>query len=91
MEFHIESIFLVAGVGVVVAGFIKSGTVHVGSHVYLGPDSLGKYKHLIVRGIHIRRVPKNKAMSGDHCSFSLRSVDAKVTERLRRVGLVVGV
>ncbi|CAD7966787.1 unnamed protein product [Amoebophrya sp. A120] len=77
VEFHIESIFLVAGVGVVVAGFMRSGTVTVGSHLYLGPDSLGKYKHLIVRGIHIRRVPKSKALSGDHCSFSLRAIDAK--------------
>ncbi|CAD7955379.1 unnamed protein product [Amoebophrya sp. A25] len=77
VEFHIESIFLVAGVGVVVAGFMRSGSVQVGSHLYLGPDSLGKYKHLIIRGIHIRRVPKSKAISGDHCSFSLRSVDAK--------------
>eukprot|EP00392_Amoebophrya_sp_AT5.2_P016993 g17303.t1 len=82
VEFHIESVFLVAGVGVVVAGFMRSGTVVLGSHLYLGPDSLGKFKHLIVRGIHIRRVAKNRAVSGDHCSFSLRAVDSK--EKFRK-------
>lgn len=49
----------------------------VNDKVHLGPDATGKYKQLIIRGIHIRRMPKPEAKAGDHCSFSLRLVDQK--------------
>lgn len=42
-EFHVNDTFSVPFVGTVVSGIIKSGVVHVGDNVLVGPDSLGQF------------------------------------------------
>jgi GTPase len=41
IEFLIDGIYQVKGVGIVVAGTLKSGTVVPNIHLQLGPDKLG--------------------------------------------------
>ncbi|KAI1194865.1 P-loop containing nucleoside triphosphate hydrolase protein, partial [Nemania serpens] len=42
-EFHVNDTFSVPFVGTVVSGIIKSGVIHVGDNVLVGPDSLGQF------------------------------------------------
>jgi len=42
-EFHINDTFSVPFVGTVVSGIIKSGVVHAGDTILIGPDSLGQF------------------------------------------------
>lgn len=42
-EFHVNDTFSVPFVGTVVSGIVKSGIVHVGDPILIGPDSLGQF------------------------------------------------
>jgi len=42
-EFHINDTFSVPFVGTVVSGIVKSGVVHTGDTILIGPDSLGQF------------------------------------------------
>jgi GTPase len=44
VEFYIDGVYMVTGVGLVVAGTLKSGTVTPNTILNLGPDKLGQFK-----------------------------------------------
>lgn len=50
-EFHVNDTFSVPNVGTVVSGVVKSGVVHTGDNVLVGPDGLGQFLHTNVRSI----------------------------------------
>lgn len=52
------------GVGIVVAGTLKSGTVTPGTTLLLGPDKIGTFKPIMVKTIHHKRVAVDSAISG---------------------------
>eukprot|EP00928_Gymnodinium_smaydae_P054542 TRINITY_DN38295_c0_g1_i1.p1 TRINITY_DN38295_c0_g1~~TRINITY_DN38295_c0_g1_i1.p1 ORF type:complete len:501 (+),score=106.63 TRINITY_DN38295_c0_g1_i1:87-1589(+) len=77
-EFTIDSVYIVTGVGVVVAGLMKSGRVRPNQHMLLGPDKSSQFVPVLVRTIHRKRVQSEVVETGQACSFSLRSLDKKV-------------
>lgn len=64
IEFLIDGIYQVTGVGIVVAGTLKSGTVTPGTTLLLGPDKIGTFKPVVVKTIHHKRVAVESAISG---------------------------
>jgi GTPase len=54
----------VTGVGLVVAGTLKSGTVVPNQILNLGPDKSGLFKHVQVKSIHHKRLSVEKAYAG---------------------------
>lgn len=64
VEFYIDGIYMVTGVGVVVAGTMLAGTVLPGQHLQLGPDKTGLFKPVQVRTIHHKRVEVDNAQAG---------------------------
>lgn len=52
------------GVGLVVAGTMRSGTVVPNTTLLLGPDKAGTFKPVIVKSIHHKRTPVEVAYSG---------------------------
>uniref|UniRef100_A0A0G4FNL3 Tr-type G domain-containing protein n=1 Tax=Chromera velia CCMP2878 TaxID=1169474 RepID=A0A0G4FNL3_9ALVE len=78
-EFHIDGVYQVTGVGVVVAGTMKAGTIQNNSQLLLGPDKSGNFKPVLVRSVHSKRVPVPKVVSGQAASFALRSLMKKDT------------
>ena len=64
VEFLIDGVYQVSGVGIVVAGTMKGGTVVAGTTLLLGPDKLGKFNHVVVKSIHHKRTPVEEAVSG---------------------------
>eukprot|EP00913_Durusdinium_trenchii_P029825 g27949.t1 len=81
-EFHIDSIYVVPGVGLVVGGVVRAGRIRVGQQLLLGPDKVSQFKPVLVKTIQYKRVTVDFAESGQHCSFALRSL----VKRDRRVG-----
>ena len=64
VEFLIDGVYQVSGVGIVVAGTMKSGTVVPGVTLLLGPDKSGKFNPIVVKSIHHKRTPVDSAISG---------------------------
>ncbi|KAL5347603.1 hypothetical protein ACLOAV_007012 [Pseudogymnoascus australis] len=84
-EFHINDTFSVPFVGTVVSGVVKSGVIHAGDHVLVGPDSLGHFTQTTIRSIERKRIPVPATSAGQSASFALK----RVRRRDVRKGMVV--
>ncbi|KAJ5042971.1 uncharacterized protein L3040_004361 [Drepanopeziza brunnea f. sp. 'multigermtubi'] len=84
-EFHVNDTFSVPFVGTVVSGIIKSGVIHAGDTVMIGPDSLGHFTTTSIRSIERKRIPVPAASAGQSASFALKRVKRKDV----RKGMVV--
>lgn len=78
-EFSIDETFLVSGVGVVVSGTLKSGTLSVGDSMVLGPsdNSNEPWRSVLVRSIHCKRVSVDSISAGNSCALSIRATKSK--------------
>ncbi|KAK4546384.1 hypothetical protein LTR36_002061 [Oleoguttula mirabilis] len=76
-EFHVNDTFSVPFVGTVVSGVVKSGVVHAGDTVLVGPDSLGQFTTTTIRSIERKRIPVPACSAGQSASFALRRVRRK--------------
>jgi GTPase len=74
-EFHIDDVFSVSGVGTVVAGTLKSGTITDASRLLLGPDpGDGQFKAAVVRSIHFKSAPASRVVAGQAAALALKKV-----------------
>lgn len=80
------------GVGIVVAGTLKAGTVVPGTTLLLGPDKTGKFNPVVVKSIHHKRTLVEEAVSGQAVCFNIKAVDSKKLQLKRttfRKGMVL--
>ncbi|EXJ94551.1 hypothetical protein A1O1_02947 [Capronia coronata CBS 617.96] len=84
-EFHINDTFSVPFVGTVVSGVVKSGVVHAGDTVLVGPDSLGQFQTTSIRSIERKRIQVPACSAGQSASFALKRIRRKDV----RKGMVV--
>ena len=84
-EFHVNDTFSVPFVGTVVSGVIKSGVIHTGDSVIVGPDSLGQFQTTNIRSIERKRIQVPFVSAGQSASFALKRVRRKEV----RKGMVV--
>ncbi|KAH8696194.1 putative GTP binding protein [Talaromyces proteolyticus] len=84
-EFLVNDTFSVPFVGTVVSGVVKSGVVHAGDTVQIGPDSLGQFVTTTIKTIERKRIPVNVCSAGQSASFALKRVRRKEV----RKGMVV--
>jgi len=75
--FQIDSTFVVPGVGLVLSGTLMQGEVALNHALLLGPDKVGLYRKVLVRGIHSNRVAMTRVGPGKSASFAIRSVSRK--------------
>ncbi|PVI00887.1 hypothetical protein DM02DRAFT_718146 [Periconia macrospinosa] len=85
LEFHINDTFSVPFVGTVVSGVVKSGVIHTGDTILVGPDSLGQFTTTKVRSIERKRIQVPGCSAGQSASLALRNVRRKDV----RKGMVV--
>jgi GTPase len=84
-EFHVNDTFSVPFVGTVVSGIVKSGVIHGGDTILIGPDSLGQFTTTTIRSIERKRIAVPAASAGQSASFALK----RVRRRDVRKGMVV--
>lgn len=84
-EFHVNDTFSVPFVGTVVSGVVKSGVIHAGDAVLIGPDSLGQFTTTHIRSIERKRIPVPVCSAGQSASFALKRIRRKEV----RKGMVV--
>lgn len=84
-EFLINDTFSVPHVGTVVSGVVKSGVIHAGDTVLVGPDSLGQFTTTTIKSIERKRIQVSACFAGQSGSFALKKVRRKEV----RKGMVV--
>jgi len=77
VEFDIHEKFVVQGIGLVVSGLLKSGTVTTNTQLLMGPTKMNEYKQVSVRSIHFNRVPVDEVYSGQFCTLALKPLKKK--------------
>ncbi|KAF7731816.1 hypothetical protein EC973_008331 [Apophysomyces ossiformis] len=73
-HFEINETYSVPFVGTVVSGVLKSGVIHVGDRVVIGPDSTGQFIPTTIKGIHRKRVSVPLAKAGQTITFALKNI-----------------
>ena len=69
-----DSNYLVNGVGHVVGGTVRAGTIKLNDTLLLGPDSAGVFKPVLVRSMQTRRLVVEEVTAGSSATFSIRSL-----------------
>jgi GTPase len=72
VEYFIEDIFNITGVGVVVAGTMIAGQVVVNQELLLGPDENGLFSPVIVKSIHYQMEFAEKVWAGQSACFAIK-------------------
>ncbi len=89
VEFDIHDKFVVQGIGLVVSGLLKSGTVKANCQLLMGPTKMNEYKQVIVKSIHFNRVPVDEVYAGQFCCLALKPLKKK--EDLEKADLRKGI
>lgn len=76
-EFDIHEKFNVTGVGLVVSGTLRQGTIKVGDTLMCGPDKMRKFRPVLVKTLHINRSPAEIAYSGSFCCLAIKPMSKK--------------
>ena len=73
-EFQIDDIYSVPGVGTVVSGTCYKGKIQLNDTLLLGPDLIGQFRPVQIKGIHRKRMPVKECRSGQTASFALKKI-----------------
>ena len=73
-EFQIDDIYSVPGVGTVVSGTCFKGRIQVNDTLLLGPDLIGQFRPIVIKGIHRKRLPVKECRGGQTASFAVKKV-----------------
>ncbi|CAK7272640.1 hypothetical protein SEPCBS119000_005232 [Sporothrix epigloea] len=76
-EFHVNDTYSVPFVGTVVSGIVRSGVVHAGDAVWIGPDANGHFAATNIRSIERKRLSVPAASAGQSASFALKKIRRK--------------
>jgi GTPase len=80
VEYYIDCIFNVEGIGIVTGGNLISGTIHVGDKLLIGPTN-NTYEQVTIRSIHCKRTPVQQVSHGSYVCFGLSKIDRKMVRR----------
>lgn len=80
VEYHVDSVWSINGVGTVLGGHLISGTIHVNDKLYIGPNN-GRYEQVYIRSIHCKRVPLQYVSYGSYVCLALKKFDKKQAKR----------
>ena len=86
VEFHIDTIFYVTGVGTVVGGQLKYGTINLNDKLYLGPDQ-DKFEPFYVKSIHVKRTNVTTVKASCYACLALKKAQKK---KIRKGQVLLG-
>jgi GTPase len=89
-EFHLDNVYMVQGVGLVVGGTMQEGQVLVGQKMMLGPDRTGAFRSIVVRSIHRQCVPTNALYSGQQATLAIKASGKNKEGGLKRTAFRKG-
>ena len=86
MEFHIDTIFFVTGVGTVLGGHLKYGTIKNGDKLYLGPNNTS-YEPYTVKSIHCKRTLVTEIKASCYVCLCLKKL---IRKNIRKGQVLLG-
>ena len=91
VQYDITEHFMVPGVGIVVSGLVKSGTIKPNAALLLGPDKANQFRQVFVKSLHMNRVPSDEAVAGQFATLAIRSGNKKdeLTREHFRKGMII--
>ena len=78
---YIDKIYSVIGVGTVVSGTVRQGTVQKGDKLLLGPTGSGKFIPISVRSIEMHYYKKDSAETGEVVGISISGAEVSFIKR----------
>ncbi|GBG34730.1 GTP-binding protein 1 [Hondaea fermentalgiana] len=81
LNFMLDDVFNVPGVGIVVGGTVARGEAHLGQRIWIGPDKAGSFRQVVIRSIHRQCVPSQAAFEGQHATLAVKSVGRTTLKR----------
>lgn len=86
-EFHVDELFNVEGVGLVLGGILKRGVVREGESLMIGPNVCGGFTHTVVQSIRYRinRAPCHQLMAGQAATITVAGIDRAAVRKVRVV------
>lgn len=85
-ELHIDSIFNVKGVGVVVGGNLITGTVKIGDKLNIGPDYSGVYTPVVIKSIYCKKTPIQEISHSTYICLGIKGINR---ENIRKGHVIV--
>jgi len=79
VELQVDETFAVTGVGTVLSGVVRHGTLLVNEQLLLGPFTDSSFRPVVVRSIHVKRTPIDSVGSGLGCAVAIRPLDKRST------------
>ena len=70
-QYQIDAIFEVYGVGTVLSGTLLSGKIRIGDTLLIGPDEIGKFRHVRVKEIQRAQVEVDAVSPGQHATIAI--------------------
>jgi len=61
-------------VGTVVSGTCYKGVISLNDNILLGPDLIGGFRNVTIKGIHRKRMPVKQCRGGQTASFALKKI-----------------
>ena len=89
-EFHVDELFNVEGVGLVLGGILRRGTVQEGEVMLIGPMARGEFTRTVVRSIRFRinRAPCQQIVAGQAATITVAGVDRTSVRKVRAMSEV---
>lgn len=91
VRFNMEKVYTVKGAGTILGGCLDRGTIRVaskgakgarkGGKYYLGPDSAGEFKEVMIRSIQVKRVGMTEALAGRYVCMGIPEVKPREVYR----------
>lgn len=60
--------------GTVISGTVMSGCIKINDTLLMGPDTLGVFQPVQIKGIHRKRLPVKEVRAGQAASFALKKI-----------------
>jgi len=75
MEHQIDEVYSIAGIGTVVGGTLRTGTVKEGDELLIGPADDGRFFPITVGSLHRNRLPCRVALAGQAACIAIGKSD----------------
>lgn len=81
VEYHIDHIYNVLGVGIVLGGNLVNGSIKIGDKLLMGPGTNGEYENVMIKSIYCKKISLQVVSHGSYVCLGIKKIDKKLIKR----------